>query len=169
MFSLIRARAVTVAPRVSLRAVRASTAFRALSTTALRKADDHGHAQPPTPLYGEGSTPGQVPTDVDQATGLERLQLLGEIEGIDVFDQGPLEVNRLGTLADPIMVECLADERIVGCTGFPADSHDTIWLSCTIHGQNRHRCPECGCVYALDDLRPKLEEIHGEHAPALAH
>lgn len=33
--------------------------------------------------------------------------------------------------------------RIVGCTGYPADSHDTIYL----HLNNQlkhHRCPECG-------------------------
>ncbi|KZP00482.1 DUF155-domain-containing protein [Calocera viscosa TUFC12733] len=107
MFSLLRARAVTAAPRMTPRVLRAAPALRTLSTTALRKSDDHGHAQPPTALHGEGSGPGQVPTDVDQATGLERLQMLGQIEGIDVFDQSPLEMTRMGTMADPVLVDTL--------------------------------------------------------------
>ena len=35
-------------------------------------------------------------------------------------------------------------ERQVGCTGYPADSHDTLWLTVT-HKLKHHRCPECGC------------------------
>jgi hypothetical protein len=35
-------------------------------------------------------------------------------------------------------------ERHVGCTGFPADSHDTIWMLVNDKIKN-HRCPECGC------------------------
>lgn len=42
-----------------------------------------------------------------QATGLERFELLGKLEGVDVFDMKPLEVNRLGTMADPIAVYSL--------------------------------------------------------------
>ncbi|KZP00481.1 COX5B-domain-containing protein [Calocera viscosa TUFC12733] len=167
MFSLLRARAVTAAPRMTPRVLRAAPALRTLSTTALRKSDDHGHAQPPTALHGEGSGPGQVPTDVDQATGLERLQMLGQIEGIDVFDQSPLEMTRMGTMADPVLVDTLSDERIVGCTGFPADSHDTLWLAASIQA-GKARCPECGCVYQLHDLRPQLEEV-GDHGAAHAH
>jgi len=67
---------------------------------------------PPQPqLYGEGAKPGTVPTDVEQATGLERLQLLGDIEGINVFDDSPLDSSHLGTKANPVLVPsyvCLA-------------------------------------------------------------
>lgn len=60
---------------------------------------------PPQPqLYGEGAKPGTVPTDVEQATGLERLQLLGDIEGINVFDDTPLDSSYLGTKAKPVLV-----------------------------------------------------------------
>lgn len=34
-------------------------------------------------------------------------------------------------------------QRQVGCTGFPADSHDTIWLALN-RDIEHHRCPECG-------------------------
>ena len=59
---------------------------------------------PPPQLYGEGAKPGTVPTDLEQATGLERLQLLGEIEGVKVFDDSPLDASRLGTKANPVSV-----------------------------------------------------------------
>lgn len=75
-------------------------ASRAFSTT-LRVSSG---GPPPPQLYGPGAKPGSVPTDLDQATGLERLQLLGEIEGINVFDEGPLDSSRIGTKADPVLV-----------------------------------------------------------------
>ena len=59
---------------------------------------------PPPQLYGDGAKPGTVPTDLEQATGLERLQLLGEVEGIKVFDDSPLDSSRLGTKANPVLV-----------------------------------------------------------------
>ena len=60
---------------------------------------------PPAPqLFGEGGKVGQVPSDVEQATGLERLQLLGELEGVDVFDDSPLDASRIGTKSNPVLV-----------------------------------------------------------------
>ena len=47
-------------------------------------------------LYGPGGKPGEVPTDLDQAVGLERLELLGKMEGVDVFDMRPLDSSRTG-------------------------------------------------------------------------
>lgn len=43
-----------------------------------------------------GAEPGTVPTDIDQATGLERLEILGKMQGIDVFDMKPLDASRKG-------------------------------------------------------------------------
>lgn len=62
-----------------------------------------GHAAPPS-LLGEGASAGSVPTDENQATGLERLQILGNLEGVDVFDMKPLEMTRLGTVENPIQI-----------------------------------------------------------------
>ena len=45
-----------------------------------------------------GAEPGTVPTDIDQATGLERLEILGKMQGIDVFDMKPLDASRKGAL-----------------------------------------------------------------------
>jgi cytochrome c oxidase subunit 5b len=44
-----------------------------------------------------GAQPGTVPTDIDQATGLERLEILGKMQGIDIFDMKPLDASRTGT------------------------------------------------------------------------
>jgi len=47
-------------------------------------------------LIPPGATPGTVPTDVEQATGLERFEILGKMQGIDVFDMKPLDASRKG-------------------------------------------------------------------------
>jgi len=48
-------------------------------------------------LLPPGAQPGTVPTDAEQATGLERLEILGKMQGIDIFDMRPLDASRLGT------------------------------------------------------------------------
>ena len=62
-----------------------------------------GHSDSPQ-LYGPGAQTGSIPSLYEQATGLERLQMLGEMEGIDVFDETPLDSSRVGTKKDPIVV-----------------------------------------------------------------
>lgn len=48
-----------------------------------------------------GAKPGTIPTDAEQSTGLERLEILGKMQGIDIFDMRPLDASRLGTSEDP--------------------------------------------------------------------
>jgi len=83
---------------------------RSIHSTALRMAG----GGPPI-IQGEGSAPGEVPTDESQSTGLERFELLGKLQGVDVFDMKPLESSRLGTKKDPILVQslvCIFDDAI---------------------------------------------------------
>ncbi|EIW84383.1 COX5B-domain-containing protein [Coniophora puteana RWD-64-598 SS2] len=120
-----------------------SSATRALSVSAVRCS---GPAPPS--LLGPGSKAGEVPSDETQATGLERLQLLGEMQGVPAFDYEPLDSSRVGTLEDPIKVFSLDVERVVGCTGSPADSHEVHWFK--VKKDKTRRCPECGSAYALD-------------------
>ena len=47
-------------------------------------------------LFGPGAQPGTVPTDLEQSTGLERLEILGKMDGVDIFDMRPLDASRLG-------------------------------------------------------------------------
>ena len=79
-------------------------------------------------LVGPGAEPGTVPTDLEQSTGIERLEILGKMEGVDVFDMRPLDSSRRGTLDNPIMVRSAGDEQYAGCTGSPSDSHTVHWL-----------------------------------------
>ena len=50
-------------------------------------------------LLPPGATPGTIPTDLEQATGLERFEILGKMQGIDVFDMKPLDASRVGMLS----------------------------------------------------------------------
>ncbi|CAA7266988.1 unnamed protein product [Cyclocybe aegerita] len=136
------ARPAALAARASTKS--STSALRAFSTSV--RVSSGG--PPPPQLYGEGAKAGTVPTDIEQATGLERLQLLGELEGIKVFDDSPLDASRIGTKASPVLVPSYDVERIVGCTGSPADSHDVLWFN--VRKDKQSRCTECGSVYALD-------------------
>ncbi|KAI0775306.1 cytochrome c oxidase subunit VB-domain-containing protein [Trametes elegans] len=165
MFTAALRPASLVARRVVLKPARVAVPARALSVSAARRSE-----HPPTPqIYGEGAKPGEVPTDVNQSTGLERLQVLGALEGVEVFDLAPLDSSRIGTLADPIKVYSLwacqrlntfqEPERLVGCTGSPAESHELLWMNVT--REKNRRCPECGSVYALDYQGE--EHAHAHH------
>ena len=48
-------------------------------------------------LIPPGAKPGTVPTDLEQSTGLERLEILGKMQGVDIFDMRPLDASRTGT------------------------------------------------------------------------
>ena len=48
-------------------------------------------------LLPPGAKPGTVPTDAEQSTGLERLEILGKMQGVDIFDMRPLDSSRVGT------------------------------------------------------------------------
>lgn len=47
-------------------------------------------------LIGPGAKPGTVATDLEQATGLERMEILGRMQGIDIFNMEPLDASRPG-------------------------------------------------------------------------
>lgn len=47
-------------------------------------------------LLPPGAKPGTVPRDIEHATGLERLEILGKMQGIDIFDMKPLDASRVG-------------------------------------------------------------------------
>ncbi|KAH7419139.1 subunit IV of cytochrome c oxidase [Cadophora sp. MPI-SDFR-AT-0126] len=122
-------------------------------------------------LIGPGAAPGTVPTDLEQATGLDRLEILGKMQGVDIFDMKPLDASRLGTLDNPIVVKSFGDEQYAGCTGFPADSHNVIWLTMS-RERPVERCPECGNVLKMDYVGPQEDPHahdahgHGDHGHA---
>ncbi|GAD93354.1 cytochrome c subunit Vb, putative [Paecilomyces variotii No. 5] len=109
-------------------------------------------------LIPPGAKPGTMPTDIEQATGLERLELLGKMQGIDIFDMRPLDASRKGTLDNPIIVNGAGDEQYAGCTGYPADSHIVNWLTVS-RERPIERCNECGNVVKLNYIGPE-EDPH---------
>ncbi len=86
-------------------------------------------------LLGPGAKAGSVPTDLEQSTGLERLEILGKMEGVDIFDMRPLDASRKGTMENPISVRSAGEEQYLGCTGYPADSHVVTWLGVSLHAR----------------------------------
>jgi len=115
-----------------------------------------------TDLIGSGAAPGTIPTDLEQATGLERLEILGKMQGVDIFDMKPLDSSRKGTLDNPIVVKSFGDEQYAGCTGYPADSHVTIWLAMS-RDRPIERCPECGNVLKMEYVGPTEDPHHHGH------
>ncbi|PKS13347.1 hypothetical protein jhhlp_000118 [Lomentospora prolificans] len=133
----------------------------------LRHADDLASARnieikDSSDLVGPGTAPGAVPTDIDQATGLERLEILGKMEGIDIFDMKPLDSSRKGTMENPILVKSAGEEQYAGCTGSPADSHVVIWLGMSKE-RPIERCPECGSVYKMQYIGAEHDHHHDHH------
>ncbi|KAK3902938.1 cytochrome c oxidase subunit VB-domain-containing protein [Staphylotrichum tortipilum] len=151
------------------RAAAAPALRRGIAVTAVRRNDKvpapnyktFNEVKTAQDLLGPGAKPGTVPSDLEQSTGLERLEILGKMEGVDIFDMRPLDASRLGTMADPILVRSAGDEQYAGCTGFPADSHNVIWLGMT-RKRPIERCPECGSVYKMNYVGPD-DDAHGHH------
>ena len=52
-------------------------------------------------LMSPGTTPGSVPTDLEHAVGLERLEIIAKMEGVDIFDMKPLDASRMGRCCWP--------------------------------------------------------------------
>ena len=100
-------RAVSTLRPLARTTVSRSLAARTFASTPRALSEEH-HGPPSPQLYGPGNAPiDAIPTDQQQATGLERFQLLGKMEGIDVFDMRALDSSRLGTMKDPIKVPTL--------------------------------------------------------------
>ncbi|KAF2090118.1 COX5B-domain-containing protein [Saccharata proteae CBS 121410] len=134
-----------------------------------RAADNSAEIRTEEDLLPPGAQPGTIPTDLEQATGLDRLEILGKVQGIDIFDMRPLDASRKGTLDNPIMVKSFGDEQYAGCTGYPVDSHVVTWLTMS-RDRPVERCPECGGVYKMEYVGPEHShdahghDEHGSHA-----
>jgi len=154
-------------------------AARSFSVSAINRASGHGHSTPEVKvdrsklktldevksdadLLPPGAPVGSIPTDLNQSTGLERLELLGKMQGVDIFDMRPLDASRKGTMEDPIVVKSFGEEHYIGCTGYPVDSHVTKWLTIS-RDQPIERCIECGNVIKMDYVGP--DDPHHGHPP----
>ncbi|KAG5211751.1 hypothetical protein JEQ12_014180 [Ovis aries] len=88
---------------------------------------------------------GGVPTDEEQATGLEREVMLAARKGQDPYNiLAPKATS--GTKEDPNLVPSISNKRIVGCI-CEEDNSTVIWF--WLHKGEAQRCPSCGTHYKL--------------------
>ncbi len=108
-----------------------------------------GSSEPPPPIPGFRA-PGQVATNWEIATGAERYEYLKQLQGQDPWeDLKPIILSEPGTVKKPIVVRGVDPERYIGCTGFPADSHEVVWLTLRPREKGFDRCPHCGNVFKV--------------------
>lgn len=102
---------------------------------------------PPVVAEVKPGVVGEIPSILDQGTGLERA----EIDHPDLFKHNEVLRGPFGTAENPVLIQSNYDSRIVGCTGKAnPDDHDLVWLSVE-KGENS-TCRECGQVFELDPL-----------------
>ena len=82
-------------------------------------------------LLPPGAEPGTVPTDLNQSTGLERLEILGKMQGIDIFDMKPLDASRKGTDALPTVMNSFTTvDEITPVGTVPCKCGRETWRAC---------------------------------------
>lgn len=114
------------------------------------------------PVVGPGGPDDRIPSMYEQSAGLERLEYLANLAQKPIFLMDPLVVDHFGTLAHPIEVPSISGSRIVGCSGFPADSHETLWFKVEDDGKGPARCCECGQAFAIKYVNEELKHQHHE-------
>lgn len=123
--------------------------FRSRQPSVLKAEPLHGATDVDIPVTGVGlSDPRSFPTQYEHAAGIERVEYLADLSGKNIFLNEPLKINHYGTLANPIIVDSLYEERIVGCSGFPKESHEILWM--TVKGTER--CQECGQAFKINQI-----------------
>ncbi|KQK08692.1 putative cytochrome c oxidase subunit 5b-like [Brachypodium distachyon] len=81
------------------------------------------------------------------ATGLEREELEGELQGKKRFDMDA-PVGPFGTKEAPAVIESYYNKRIVGCPGGEGeDEHDVVWF--WLKKDEPHECPVCSQYFTL--------------------
>ncbi|CAL8279820.1 cytochrome c oxidase subunit 5B, mitochondrial [Gadus morhua] len=99
----------------------------------------------PALAHTRGMAAGGIPTDEEQATGLEKVIMTAAKEGADPYNlMRPKEYA--GSKADPHMVPSITDKRIVGCV-CEEDNTAVVWF--WLHQGEPQRCPSCGAHYQL--------------------
>lgn len=112
------------------------------------------------PVVGPGGSSTNIPSMYEQSAGLERLEYLAGLAGRPIFLMDQLKVEAFGTMAKPIPVPSLEGSRIVGCSGFPVDSHETMWFKVEARRGEPSRCPECGQAFAIKFVNEALTHEH---------
>ncbi|XP_077593419.1 cytochrome c oxidase subunit 5B, mitochondrial [Stigmatopora nigra] len=102
-------------------------------------------AAPRVIQLSRGMAAGGIPTDEEQATGLEKIIMKAMKEGTDPYSMlKPKEYA--GSKADPHLVPSITNKRIVGCV-CEEDNTAVVWF--WLHQGEAQRCPSCGSHYKL--------------------
>ena len=124
------------------------------------------HDQPADPNFktvtGAGrhpfAPPSAIYTPYEHLAGLQRVEYLAKLADRNIYLNQPLKVDHYGTLQDPIIVPSLFEDRVVGCSGFPKESHDFVWFIC----KGVTRCIECGQAFKIEKVGNEWSDDHGE-------
>jgi hypothetical protein len=109
----------------------------------------HGSPEPVYDSVPGFPAPGRVATNYDIAVGLERYELLQQLDGKVAFESMlPVVMDRKPTLKNPLLLRGIDAEFYLACSGFPAESHEPVWLTLKDNGYV-YRCPTCGCAYKV--------------------
>jgi hypothetical protein len=112
------------------------------------------------PITGAGRQPSAPPSSIytpfEHLAGLQRVEYLAKLADRNIYLNQPLKVDHYGTLQDPIIVPSLYDDRVVGCSGFPKESHDFMWFIC----RGVTRCIECGQAFKIERVGGEWHDAH---------
>uniref|UniRef100_A0A671TBP0 Cytochrome c oxidase subunit 5B, mitochondrial n=1 Tax=Sinocyclocheilus anshuiensis TaxID=1608454 RepID=A0A671TBP0_9TELE len=98
-----------------------------------------------TIMAGKNRFASGIPTDDEQATGLEKIVLEASKRGTDPYSiLKPQEYA--GSKQDPHIVPSITNKRIVGCV-CEEDNTAVVWF--WLHQGEAQRCPSCGTYYKL--------------------
>ncbi|XP_034458776.1 cytochrome c oxidase subunit 5B, mitochondrial [Hippoglossus hippoglossus] len=118
-------------------------AARLLLRSAFRAATSRQAAR--VPALTRSMAAGGIPTDEEQATGLEKIIMDAMKEGKDPYNMLKPKWYS-GTKEDPNIVPSITNKRIVGCI-CEEDNTSVVWF--WIHDGEAQRCPSCGSYYQL--------------------
>ncbi|XP_072292353.1 cytochrome c oxidase subunit 5B, mitochondrial-like [Eucyclogobius newberryi] len=97
------------------------------------------------PLQRAFATAKGIPSDEEQATGLERRTLQSLKHGKDPYSIMKPQTYA-GTKDDPHIVPSIGNKRMVGCV-CEEDNTAIVWF--WLHEGDMQRCPSCGSHYKL--------------------
>uniref|UniRef100_A0A8C3V8C7 Cytochrome c oxidase subunit 5B, mitochondrial n=2 Tax=Catharus TaxID=9184 RepID=A0A8C3V8C7_CATUS len=92
-----------------------------------------------------GDRGGNLASDEEQATGLERKVMEAMNKGLDPYSMFRPK-RYTGTKEDPNLVPSITNKRIVGCV-CEEDNSYVVWF--WLHKGEAQRCPSCGAHYKL--------------------
>ncbi|CAK6951842.1 cytochrome c oxidase subunit 5B%2C mitochondrial [Scomber scombrus] len=119
-------------------------AGRLLLRTCTKTLQLRSHVLATRPHRAMGTLKG-IPTDEEQAAGLERRVMQAFKQGKDPYSiLKPKQYG--GTKEDPHIVPCIGTKRLVGCV-CEEDNTAIVWF--WLHEGDCHRCPSCGSHYKL--------------------